>query len=45
MICSVCKKEMHISEGLTIFDNKRCHILCKKNFEADWRKKQGIDRF
>ncbi|WP_179360270.1 hypothetical protein [Nitrosopumilus cobalaminigenes] len=45
MICSICKKEMHLSEGLTEFDNKRCHVSCKENFEKEWRKKQGLEPF
>lgn len=43
MKCSVCQKEMNISEGLTEFNGKRCHIECKKQYEKDWREEKGLD--
>ena len=44
MKCSICQKEMNISERLTEFEGKRCHVECKKRFEKEWRKSKGLDR-
>jgi len=35
---------MSISEGMTEIDGKRCHELCKNNWNAQWRKAKGLDR-
>ena len=43
MICNLCGKEMNISEGLTEFDHKRCHISCKENYEKEWRKAKNLN--
>jgi hypothetical protein len=29
---------MSIFDGLTEIDGKRCHIVCKKQWEKQWRK-------
>ena len=44
MNCSICDKEMSISDGLTEFNGKRCHVDCKKQMNDQWRKIQGLDR-
>ena len=43
MICSICKKEMRLSEGITEMDNQRCHVSCKEQFTKQWRKDKGLD--
>ena len=42
MKCSICKKEMNISEGITEHNEKRCHVLCKKQYDESWRKAKGL---
>ena len=43
MICSICKKEMSISEGLTEMDSKKCHVSCKEKWKQRWRQSKNID--
>jgi len=43
MICSICKNQLHISDGITEKNNKKFHVECLKRFEIDWRKKKGMN--
>ncbi len=43
MNCSVCKKIMHLSEGITEHNRQKCHVACKKQYEISWRKAKGLD--
>ncbi len=45
MICSICKKEMSISEVLVEIDGKRCHKSCKTQREKQWRKERGLSKY
>ncbi len=36
---------MSIFEVITEIDGKKCHVNCKEQWEKQWRKKKGLDRF
>ena len=43
MMCSVCQKEMNLSEGITEHDGQKCHVRCKEQYEKSWRKARGLE--
>ena len=43
LICSICKKVMVISEIVTVFDGKRCHVECKEEWIKKWRKIKKLE--